>query len=359
MLTGPTGGPGYFDESFRGSFPTPNESSLRTGLTPGGGGSMFPAPSPNSQAIFNSMQSGGATPGTLDFHRSAITAAARAKGDTSQSMGPTGQGIYKPAHQSAQQPTADDLRNHSESDAVNSLYLLAQTGNRNANQFAVPNQPHMNTNVAPMQHRMGNMSQDTSPTAQRGANKQSGESMESNDYDGSDGSMGNKPAARGKGKKAAAGKNGQASNGRRKADDTAGKAPANKRSKSNGGSAMSVSMSMNMGDMDDDSDDGDIKDEMSDIHPSGRKMTDEEKRKNFLERNRSVVMSLYVEIILTMFQGRRTKVSSTEEAMACESANQGRDIHAGERRALAAVHTTTGGDSTTQDPAPTTQRLRG
>ncbi|KAK4982614.1 hypothetical protein LTR28_002672, partial [Elasticomyces elasticus] len=70
MLTGPTGASDYFssDHHFPGSFPTPNESSLRTGLTPGGGGSMFPAPSPNSQALFNAMQSSGATPGTLDFH---------------------------------------------------------------------------------------------------------------------------------------------------------------------------------------------------------------------------------------------------------------------------------------------------
>lgn len=98
MLTGPAGGPGYFDEGFRGSFPTPNESSLRSGLTPGGGGSMFPAPSPNSQALFNSIQSGGATPGTLDFHRSAMAAAARSKEHTNtQNMGPTGQGIFSPS----------------------------------------------------------------------------------------------------------------------------------------------------------------------------------------------------------------------------------------------------------------------
>lgn len=61
-------GPNYFDDNFRASFPTPNESSLRSGLTPGGGGSMFSAPSPSSQAIFNTIQSGGATPGTLEFH---------------------------------------------------------------------------------------------------------------------------------------------------------------------------------------------------------------------------------------------------------------------------------------------------
>src|SRR6185436_4720757 len=79
MLTGPTAQSDYFDPHFRGSFPTPNESSMRTGLTPGGGGSMFPAPSPNSQALFNQLQSGGATPSTLDFHRTALSAAAQAK----------------------------------------------------------------------------------------------------------------------------------------------------------------------------------------------------------------------------------------------------------------------------------------
>lgn len=224
-----------------------------------------------------------------------MAAAARSKGDTNgQAMGPTGQGIDKSDYRPTQQPTTDPFANHSESDAVNSLYMLAQTGNRNANnQFAMPNPPHMNNNVAPMQHRMGSMSQDTSPTNQRGTKRSIG-SIESNNYgDGSDGSMEDKPATKAKGKKPSVGKNGQAANGRRKVDDTPGKAPANKRTKSNGANAMNMQMNMDMQmqmnmDMDDDSDEGDIKDELSDTHPSGRKMTDEEKRKNFLERNRYV-----------------------------------------------------------------------
>ncbi|KAK8088102.1 hypothetical protein PG997_003063 [Apiospora hydei] len=76
MLSGPTGD--YFGDTshtLRGGF-TPNESSLRTGLTPGGSGSMFPAPSPNSQALYAQLASGGATPNTLDFHRTAMNAAA-------------------------------------------------------------------------------------------------------------------------------------------------------------------------------------------------------------------------------------------------------------------------------------------
>jgi ATF/CREB family transcription factor len=53
----------YFGDThhLRGGSPTPNESSLRTGLTPGGSGSMFPTPSPNSQ-LFAQLASGEATP---------------------------------------------------------------------------------------------------------------------------------------------------------------------------------------------------------------------------------------------------------------------------------------------------------
>ncbi|KMQ81444.1 bzip transcription factor, partial [Lasius niger] len=43
----------------------------------GGSGSMFPAPSPNSQALFAQLAGGGATPSTLDFHRTALSAAAK------------------------------------------------------------------------------------------------------------------------------------------------------------------------------------------------------------------------------------------------------------------------------------------
>lgn len=55
-------GPGEIDDYFggrqhsRGCFPSPNESSLRTGLTPPGGGSMFPKPSANCEVIFEALE---------------------------------------------------------------------------------------------------------------------------------------------------------------------------------------------------------------------------------------------------------------------------------------------------------------
>jgi len=298
MLPGPTGQNGYFDESFRGSFPTPNESSLRTGLTPGGGGSMFPAPSPNSQAIYSSLQSGGATPGTLDFHRTAMNAAARSKVEStnnSQNMGSTAQGINKQDYQPAQQQhhgPQDPFGSHPESDAVNSLYMLAQTSSRNTNQFAVPNQPAQ-TNIQHMQHRLGNHSQDTSPVDQHGKGSigslsGSGAGMsEIGDYDGSDGSPEQKPTIRTRGKRGSASKAAPTANGRRKAEETPSKGPANKKSKGNNGAAVTA-MPMDMSPPGDDSDDdGSLKDDLGEHSSNGnKKMTDEEKRKNFLERNR-------------------------------------------------------------------------
>lgn len=97
-----------------------------------------------------------------------------------------------------------------------------------------------------------------------------------------------KPATRSRGKKGSGSTpSSQPTNGRRKADETPTKTPAKKRAKGNSGSATK------MPDFDDDDDDDDssIKDEgegSSGLNSSGKKMTDEEKRKNFLERNRLV-----------------------------------------------------------------------
>ncbi|KAF2232293.1 hypothetical protein EV356DRAFT_517592 [Viridothelium virens] len=292
MLTGPTAANDYFGDHFRGGFPTPNESSLRTGLTPGGGGSMFPAPSPNSQALFNSLQSGGATPSTLDFHRTAMNARAAShannnysnntsNGQTSQ---PQEQGNNTATETKYQPPTSqpqgqsDIFGQGDANDAANGLYMLAQAnGGRNNNQqFAMPQQPTQN-----MSHMGNSMPQDTTPQSATRGNKSSIGSIstargmsEGAEFSDSGNSEQNKPAPKSKGKKGSAGKN--QSNGRRKADETPSKQPANKKQKGNNGIA-------NMEpDLDDSDDGGSVKLEGE----NGRKMTDEEKRKNFLERNR-------------------------------------------------------------------------
>lgn len=250
MLEGPAAGGDYFGNISRG-FPTPNESSLRTGLTPGGGGSMFPAPSPNSQALFNSLQSGSATPGTLDFHRTAMNAAARNKSQYPATS--------NPQEQSQQNGSMD--AQHDATDAANGLFMLAKGGQ--ANQFAQNNQTQQ------MQTRNAG--------AQRASNA-SGSNPESPEDDDS------KPNTRGK-----KGTKTQPANGRRKSD--APTKTSNKRQKNNSGNVnVDPALDPNAEMMDDDSEaDEDGEDDTKNGgKANGKKMTDEEKRRNFLERNRCV-----------------------------------------------------------------------
>ena len=293
MLSGPTGTGDYFDSHLRGGFPTPNESSLRTGLTPGGGGSMFPAPSPNSQALFSQLANGGATPSTLDFHRTAMNVAAARKNEN-QAFG--NQATTQPQEQRAQvanmeqqQPSHQHFGQH-DNDAANGLFLLAQAGNetQSNNQFAMPTQPA---------HTMAGTgaSQDTSPNLAKRATRNAAGSIGGSvggsiqdqsemSAEMSDNADQSRPNTRGKAKKNSAGKG---ANARRKAEETPSKQPAAKKAKANNGNTsarqMAADMDMSMEGMDSDEDQN-IKEEQ--YHENGKKMTDEEKRKNFLERNR-------------------------------------------------------------------------
>ncbi|KAH6621909.1 Aft1 HRA domain-containing protein [Boeremia exigua] len=279
MLSGPTGQTDYFSESFRG-FPTPNESSLRTGLTPGGGGSMFPAPSPNTQAIFN-LQSAGVTPGTGDFQQAALRAAAQANQNkttvapTSQpdtvTAGMDRQNNYQQAQQQQQQRSQNDpYANHDVSSAANDLLSFASQngGGARNNQppFSMaPNNQSVNAGHMPVQPVGGDHSRrNTKGSINSMASADTGDFSESGQSEQNKGTRtrGKKGAANGK----------QAAGTKRKADDM----PKGGRKK---GAAATM-------DDEDDSDDEmqNLKEEEFDS--KGRKMTDEEKRKNFLERNR-------------------------------------------------------------------------
>ena len=251
MLPGPQS-EGYFDSINRG-FPTPNESSLRTGLTPGGGGSMFPAPSPNSQALFNSLQSGGATPGTLDFHRTAMNAAARSK-NTNQ--------FQQTSNPQDMPPNNSMDAQHDATDAANGLFMLAK-GAQATNQFAVPNQPAQTRNG---DSRRANGSTDMS------ANGDNGESPENSARTSTRSTRGKKAV-----------KAESTPNNRRKSE--AVQKPSNKKVKGNSGAPM-VDPALDPHDDDDDDDMMSEDDDDMGNHKDTRKMTDDEKRRNFLERNR-------------------------------------------------------------------------
>ncbi|KAH0542327.1 hypothetical protein FGG08_003264 [Glutinoglossum americanum] len=323
MLTGPTGSNDLFDGHLRGGFPTPNESSIRTGLTPGGGGSMFPpTPSPNSQALFQQLASGGATPGTLDFHRTAMNAAAarnkelashnqfapQNNTDLSQTQGQDQlvqdiQAVAMESKVSQQVPgvqnSTDPFGQHDANDAANGLYLLAQARNdpQGPTQFAMPGQQNAGPDVLPpssMSTQMANVrqAQENSPNLIKrstvnnasGSGSISGSargiSEMSGDLSDSGASEQAKPNTRNRGKRGTTAKTGQsASNGRRKADASpaGSRAQNSKRSKGNNGNAQNAGSSDDDMGMQQDLESGGI---------DGKKMTDEEKRKNFLERNR-------------------------------------------------------------------------
>lgn len=281
MLTGPTSQADYFSESFRG-FPTPNESSLRTGLTPGGGGSMFPAPSPNTQAIFN-LQGSGVTPGTAEFQQSALRAAAQANQiKATGTSGPTSQpdtvtaGMDRANNFPLQQPQQrrapnDPYANHDVSNAANDLLSFATQngGARNGQQpySMPPQQQAMHAGHMPVQP----VGHDNNRRNTKGSINSMAGSADTGDFSESGQSEEAKTNTRSRGKKGAvSGK--QTAGAKRKAEEPKG----NSRKKS---------VAASLGDEDEDMpSDDDMKNE----EINGRKMTDEEKRKNFLERNRSV-----------------------------------------------------------------------
>ncbi|KAL4778636.1 Aft1 HRA domain-containing protein [Aspergillus varians] len=280
MLAGPAGGSDYFDSIGRG-FPTPNESSLRTGLTPGGGGSMFPAPSPNSQALLAQLQNGGATPSTIEFHRTALNVAK--KNGVAPTSNPPGeneqlpQGVSTTMDMKTAQPAAvDPFGHHDATDAANGLFMLAKGGQPTANQFAaVQNQ----SAIPPQNLQTNEMLRDQNANRRQSVNVNGvSNAVRELSGDGEDMQNEQKPAGRGRGKRNASTKATGTAGNRRKTDDS--NQGSNKRAKLNSGSVSTESPS-----------EGESEDD--DQHPSQkkkqgetRKMTDEEKRKNFLERNR-------------------------------------------------------------------------
>ena len=152
---------------------------------------------------------------------------------------------------------------HDATDAANGLFMLAK-GAQASNQFAVPNQSAQQIQT---QNGRTNGSVDMSVN-------DDAESPEESSRPNARPTRGKKPS------KAEA-----TPNNRRKSEQLP--KGSNKKSKGNSGLAnMDPALGGDDDDDDMDSDDG----EMPTEHPNGRKMTDEEKRRNFLERNRYVIL---------------------------------------------------------------------
>ncbi|OBT61234.1 hypothetical protein VE03_09652, partial [Pseudogymnoascus sp. 23342-1-I1] len=269
MLSGPTGD--YFGDTnhLRGGF-TPNESSLRTGLTPGGGGTMFPTPSPNSQAIFNQLAGASTATPTVDFHRTALAASHRKQSEaptpssniTSQPPrdAPNGDHAAQPKQQLQQQ--REPFAQHDANDAANGLFLLASQSRTNSVGPGASGQYAMAPQVSVHAHPSGGASQ---PRELRNGSRGGGVSEGSEDSEGRSSSR----VTRGKGRKGGSG-------ARRKAEEPPAKGPPAKKGKH--------SAAQHYMEPEPPSEEEDVKQE--EYNANGKKMTDEEKRKNFLERNR-------------------------------------------------------------------------
>ncbi|KAL2264758.1 hypothetical protein VTJ83DRAFT_7268 [Remersonia thermophila] len=285
MLSGPTSTDYFGDTHHIRSFPTPNESSLRTGLTPGGSGSMFPAaPSPSSL-----FQLGGSvpTPGILDFHRTALSAAAkREQAQAPQQQPPTsvpptshptlgaGDGLSKTTESKAPPGPFDPHDN----DAANGLFMLAQ---------GRPSVP------APLsQYPSGPLTQPSASAAGAGqpiagaSQLNGGPSLPGPGASEAGAASGDaepaRPSTRGKKRSIS----GAAGSSRRKAEESnaLAKEPPSKKGRTATNGSGTGSSSDDRHSADEQQNGG--KDQSGGGSTSKSKMTDEEKRKNFLERNR-------------------------------------------------------------------------
>ncbi|KAK6332580.1 hypothetical protein TWF730_004240 [Orbilia blumenaviensis] len=288
MLTGPSGH--TYDASLRTGL-TPNESGIRSGLTPGGSGSMFPAPSPNTQALFGFGS--GPTPGTLEFQKTAVAAQAVNRAskpamahaipipkpeENPDVMDVSGIAAVNSIPQPPQPRHPSDPFGVDANAAANGLYMLAQQAIPvPTTNGAVP----MNIDAAANNLKRNSIA--TSGHSRNASTATRGQSEASEDMAGSDGA----DAGNGKGKKVKstpakkggavnAGVTKPAAGNRRKAEDI--KTGMSKKKKA----ATPEDEDEDMDDVDD-MDDGD---EHKDANGDSKKMTDEEKRKNFLERNR-------------------------------------------------------------------------
>ena len=252
---------------------------------------MFPAPSPSSQALYQALQNGGATPGTVDFHRTAINAAARTKngqlGQTSNAQEQNQQNTKM------DKPQQDQFASH-DAEAANGLFMLAK-GGQAGNQYAMANQQ-----MQQQQQQQPAAIQNTSTSNRYDNHRRNTASMGSLSGPDMSGQQSDSPeevskpnTREGRGKKTA--KAQAAANTRRKADDSSHKT-SNKRSKANTGAA---NVDPNLEPHDDEDEDDSLEGEPT-HDANGKKMTDEEKRKNFLERNRWVANSGNFEFLLIL-----------------------------------------------------------
>jgi ATF/CREB family transcription factor len=188
---------------------------------------------------------------------------------------------YNPNGSSAHQDSQDPFGSHQTNDAANGLFMLAQAGGQRGSQNNFP-QPQSQQPQSQQQQQQAQPQQP--PAYQSNVQEKRAAKMGSIDSNNSDAQEGQysddqKPTAarNGRAKKGSATK--PAAPSKRKTEETPAKNASSKKQRAN--SMIEPASEPEDEDMDD----------QDEIGADGRKMTDEEKRKNFLERNRYVYLS--------------------------------------------------------------------
>jgi ATF/CREB family transcription factor len=214
---------------------------------------MFPAPSPNSAALFNSLL-GAQTPNTIDFMKTGLNAKAAAAATNGEA--PTSQPVDASTAKNIDMKMAatsgtNDPYAHADSDAVNGLFMLAQSNGAQRAGFAVPQVPTLQVN--------GNRKSSPPPSDMDDSD------MEMDDSD----TEHEMPKARSRSSRA------KKPSAKMEKSRSSGKTPNNKRKRGGSPPPRRESTPPSSG--------------KKDKNP----MNEEEKRKNFLERNRFVPLRIF------------------------------------------------------------------
>lgn len=296
---------------------TPNESGIRSGLTPGGSGPLFSAPSPATNALFQFI--GGGTPGTMEFQRTALSAARKSTHPPPPLVAPhikTEDRASNPDHSQQKQRQHSDGFHAADPahNAASGLFLLARAKHPEQEDVAAANAAiggsgpgYQAGNQVPSGISGGagaTTLDNTSPSLAKRAlvnnasnaamgaavnrsasggsipNSVRGISEISDDFSDSGGDEIPTSLKRNtRAKNAKSKPSSSSTTARRKAEDSPGGGGRSQNKKAKGPQGQSMSVSGSDDGMDDGKDEG---------GKDSKKMTDEEKRKNFLERNRYV-----------------------------------------------------------------------
>ncbi|TQS38941.1 hypothetical protein Golomagni_00544 [Golovinomyces magnicellulatus] len=260
------------ESALRSGFTPGTESHVRVGITPGGSSTMFPELVSNPPPVYNSITSRAATPSTLEFHRVAINAKKRnqPQSQPQQQVSATSQPQEHANETEIKSPMSGNFDDANA--AASGLFLLAQsrespqTNNKYTTSNAqLPAHAHPAVKKSEKEEKVVKKSPNLQHQKRTSISTSSraDDSVSENEKKKSQSQERNKRPS-------------PVVASRRKASEPSSKTHSVKKSRSNNGTAQVVEEQQSEDEVENNNEAG----------TDGKKMSDEEKRKNFLERNR-------------------------------------------------------------------------